>query len=93
MNAGKHSGYIVCRTPPVLQDVQAQLPRPIYVWMEHLADELDQRGFVWVLLLELHNESEGAVLERRVGRAYNDGVPICISVPRSLYSTGSSKGT
>lgn len=61
--------------------------------MEHLADELDQRGFVWVLLLELHNESEGAVLERRVGRAYNDGVPICISVPRSLYSTGSSKGT
>lgn len=44
--------------------------------MEHLADELDQRGFVGVLLLKLHDEPEGAILERRVGRTYNDGVPI-----------------
>jgi hypothetical protein len=52
--------------------------------MEHLANELDQRGFVGVLLLELHDESEGAVLERRVGRAYNDGVPISTSVPSHI---------
>lgn len=82
LDAGKHSGNIVCRTPPVLQDVQTQFPRRIYVRMEHLANELDQRGFVGVLLLELHDESEGAVLERRVGRAYNDGVPMSyISIP------------
>ena len=61
--------------------------------MEHLADELDQRGFVGVLLLELHDESEGAVLERCVGRAYNDGVPISPSVTHPMYSTGSSEGT
>lgn len=61
--------------------------------MEHLANELDKRRFVGVLLLELHDEPEGAVLEGRVGRAYNDGVPISLSVPRPLHPVGSSEGT
>lgn len=59
--------------------------------MEHLADELDQRGFVGVLLLELHDESEGAVLKRRVRGAYNDSVPMSSSVPHSTYPTVSSR--
>lgn len=60
--------------------------------MEHLADELDQRGFVGVLLLELHDESEGAVLKRRVRGTYNDSVPMSSSVPHSTYPTVSSRG-
>lgn len=60
--------------------------------MEHLANELDKRRFVGVLLLELHDEPEGSVLEGRVGRAYNDGVPISVSVHRPLHPIGSSEG-
>lgn len=44
--------------------------------MEHLADELDLRRLVGVLLLELHNKSKSSILERGIGRANNNGVPV-----------------
>jgi hypothetical protein len=44
--------------------------------VEHLTDEFDLRGFVGVLLLELHDEPESAILERRVCGADDDGVPV-----------------
>jgi hypothetical protein len=44
--------------------------------MEHLADELDAGGFVRVGFFEVHDESEGAVFEGRVGGADDYGVPI-----------------
>ena len=43
--------------------------------MEHLGDELYAGGFVGVLLFEMHDEAEGAVLEGSVGGADDDGVP------------------
>jgi len=47
--------------------------------MEHLADEFDGWGFVWILLLKLHYQPEGAILKRRVGGPNNDGVPISVT--------------
>jgi hypothetical protein len=43
--------------------------------MEHLADELNRRWLIWVLFLEMHNESEGSILKGRVGWSDNDSVP------------------
>ncbi len=43
--------------------------------MEHLGEELDDGRLVRVLLGELHSELEGAVLERGVVGAEDDGVP------------------
>lgn len=84
LDTGKHGGNIVCRTPPVLKDIKAQLSRRIYVWMEHLADELHNRRLVRILLLELHDEPEGAILKRRVGGTDYNSVPISASVPPLL---------
>lgn len=44
--------------------------------MEHLADELDARWLIGVLLLELHHESESAVLKWRICRPDDDSVPL-----------------
>lgn len=43
--------------------------------MEHLADELDLRRFVGVLLLELHDKSESPILKGGIGRSNNNGIP------------------
>lgn len=75
MDARENGGDVVCRTPSILQDIQAELAGGIDVGVEHLADKLDLRRLVWVLLFELHNESEGAIFKRSVCRAYDDGVP------------------
>lgn len=47
--------------------------------MEHLAYELDARRLVWVGLLEVHDEAKCAVLEGRVRRADDDGIPEVLS--------------
>lgn len=44
--------------------------------MEHGADEFDRWRLIWILLLEMHHESESAVFKRGVGGADDDGVPI-----------------
>ena len=44
--------------------------------MEHLADKLDAGWLVRVLFLELHDESESAILERRICRPDDDCVPL-----------------
>jgi len=43
--------------------------------MEHLADELDRWWFVWVLLFEMHNESESSIFKRGIRRSNNHSVP------------------
>jgi hypothetical protein len=43
--------------------------------VEHLRDELDAGRLVGVLLLEVHDEAEGAVLEGCVGGTDDYGVP------------------
>lgn len=75
MDTRKNSGDIICRTPSVLEDIKAQLPRSIHVRVEHLADELHQRRLIRILLLELHDESEGAVFEWGVRGSDDDRVP------------------
>jgi hypothetical protein len=67
--------HVIGRTPAVLQDVEAQLAGRVDVWVEHLRDELDAGRLVGVLLLEVHDEAEGAVLERCVGGTDDHGVP------------------
>lgn len=76
LDTSQDSSDIVGRTPSVLKNIQAQLPCGVYVGVEHLADELDLRRLVRVLLFELHDESESAILEWGVGGTDNDGVPI-----------------
>jgi len=44
--------------------------------MEHRADEFDARGFVGVLLFEVHYQAEGTVFEGGVGWADYYGVPV-----------------
>jgi hypothetical protein len=54
--------------------------------VEHLADELDGRWLVRVLLFELHHQPEGAVLEWCVNWSYYHGVPVV----RGLVSVATS---
>ena len=75
LDARQHRGTVVCGTPPILQNVQTQLARGVDVGVEHLADELDGGRLVRILLLEMHHESESAILEGRVGGSDNDSVP------------------
>lgn len=76
MYASQDCGHIIGRAPSILQDIQTQLAGAIDVGMEHLADEFDARWLVGVLLLELHHESESAVLKWRICRPDDDSVPL-----------------
>lgn len=75
LDAGQNSSNVVCRTPSILQNVQAQLAGGVYVGVEHLADKLDLGRLVGVLLFELHDESECAIFKRCIRRADDYGVP------------------
>jgi len=44
--------------------------------MKHLTNELDGRRFVWVLLFEVHDESEGTVFEGCVGGTDDYCIPV-----------------
>lgn len=66
---------VVGGTPAVLQDIQAQLPGGVDVRVKHLRDELDAGRLVGILLLKVHHQAEGSVLERSIGRSDDDGVP------------------
>ncbi len=59
-----------------MQDIQAEFPGSVDVGVEHLADKLDGRGLVWVLLIEVHDQSKSAIFERGVCGADNDCVPV-----------------
>ena len=76
LNAGQDSRNIICWGPSILQNIQTKLAGGIDVGMEHLADELDCWRLIRVLFFEMHDESEGSVLEWRVRRTDNDGVPV-----------------
>lgn len=76
LNTRQNRRDIIRRTPPILQNIQAQLSSIINIRMEHLANKLDARRFVWVLFFEVHDESECAVFERRVRRPDDDCVPV-----------------
>ena len=43
--------------------------------MKHLADKLDPRWFVWILLFKVHDQTEGPILERCIHRPYYDSIP------------------
>lgn len=75
LNARQHCSNIVRGTPPVLQDIQAQIAGGVDIRVEHGADEFDLRRLVWVLFLKMHHQPKGAVLEGCVGGTDDDGVP------------------
>lgn len=76
--ASQNSGYIVRWTPSVLQDIQAELTRAVYVWVKHLADELDARRLVWVCLLKVHHQPERPILKRCICRSDDYSVPVIV---------------
>lgn len=84
LNTGQYGSDIVCRTPPILQYIQAQFARVVYVWMKHLTDELDPGRLIRVLLLKMHDQSKSAVFKRRVRRPDDDGVPRTYTQTRSI---------
>ena len=55
LDACQDRSHIICRTPPVLQDIQAQFAGAVDIRMKHLADEFDPWWFVWILLFEVHD--------------------------------------
>lgn len=81
MDTGENGGDIICWTPPILKNIEAQFTGTIDIGVEHLADEFDARGLVRVLLLEVHHQTEGPIFKRSVGRADDDGIPNDLSAP------------
>lgn len=52
LNRREDSRNVVGRAPPVLKDVEAELPIRIHVRVEHAREELDRRRFVGVRFVE-----------------------------------------
>ena len=75
LNAGQDGRHIICRTPPILQDIKTELSCPINIWVEHLADELDAWGLVGVLFFKMHDQPKCSILERCICWSDDDGVP------------------
>lgn len=46
--------------------------------MEHLRDEFDARGLVWVLFFKVHDEAKGAVFKRCIGGTDDDSIPVAM---------------
>lgn len=67
LNRGKDGSNVVGRAPPVLEDVEAELPVRVDVWMEHAREELDRRRLVGVRFVKGEDEAEGSVLEGSFG--------------------------
>lgn len=55
--------------------------------MEHLADKLDTWGLVRVLLFEMHDQTEGTILEGSISGTDNDGIPVVVPISRPLSNT------
>ena len=67
LHARQDRRNIICRTPTVLEDVQAQFAVMVDVGMEHLADKPNGRGFVRVGVGEGQSQAERTVFERCIG--------------------------
>lgn len=91
LNTRQDGRNVVCRTPPVLQNVQTQLSGCVDVGVKHLADELDSRGFVRILLLKMHHQSKGSIFKGSVGWTYYDGIPVAPISWISLWGSGRGK--
>ncbi|KAI9069717.1 hypothetical protein FKP32DRAFT_42608 [Trametes sanguinea] len=66
LDRGQDRRDVVRRRPPVLEDVQAELPVRVHVRVEHPRQELHRRRLVRVRLVEREQQLECPVLERRV---------------------------
>ena len=75
LNAGQDGRNVVCGTPTILQNVQAEFSGAIDIRMEHLADKLDSGWLIGILLFEMHDESEGSIFERCICWSDDYGVP------------------
>lgn len=76
LNTCQDRCHIVCGAPSVLEDIQTKLARAVDVGVEHLTDELDSRWLIRILLLEVHDEAEGAIFERGVCGPNDNSVPM-----------------
>lgn len=87
LNTGQNSSHIIRRAPSVLQDIQTQLPTPIHIRMEHIADELHSWRLIGILFFEMHYQAERAILEGCV--CWTDDY--CVPVEKVLGSVRRSK--
>lgn len=78
LDARQNGSNVVCGRPAILQDIQTQLARPVYIGMEHLADKLDGRGLVGVCLFKVHHKAKCSVFKGCVCRTNDDSVPVCL---------------
>jgi len=76
LNTSQDRRNIVGWTPSILQDIQTKFTSGIDIGVEHLTDEFHRRRLIRVLLLEMHDEAEGAILEWGINRADYNGVPM-----------------
>jgi hypothetical protein len=76
LDTRQDSSHIVCGAPPVLENIEAKLAGSIDIGVEHLTDEFDTRWFVGILFLKVHHQAKCAILERGIGGADDDGIPV-----------------
>ena len=67
LNARKNGSNVICWTPSILENVQAELAICVDVRMEHSREELDSRGFIWIVFVERQRQLESPILEWCVG--------------------------
>jgi hypothetical protein len=72
--------HIVCWAPSVLQNIKTQFASGVDVWVEHLTDKLHCWWLIWVLFLELHDQSKSTIFEGCVRRSDDHSIPVDGSV-------------
>lgn len=78
LNTRQDGRDIVRGRPSVLENVQTQLARSVYVGVKHLADELDTRRLVGVRFLEVHHQPESSILKGGICWPDDDCVPVLL---------------
>jgi len=76
LNTSQDSGNIVGWAPSILQDIQTKFTGGVDIGVKHLTNEFHRRRLIRILLLEMHDETESAILEWGINRADYNGVPM-----------------
>ena len=75
LDAGQDCCHVVRRAPTVLQNIQTQLSSSVHIWVELLTNEFYAWRLVWVLLFEVHHQTECSILKGSIRRPNNNCIP------------------
>lgn len=69
LNGGKDGRDIICRAPPILQDIQTDATICVNIRVKHFWHKTNCRWLVWVFLGEFDSQLESSILEWCVMRS------------------------